>query len=258
MHVELTAPDTVRIVLTGPVILVRHGEVLALVERAWKADPVTQVFVDLSEVTSLDSSGVALLLLIRRRVLRAGKAFRLHGARPEVRRHLDLAGLTMLFGLPPLNDAGRSDAGHRTADTSEGTGSSAEAVVEILAEPFDRAGIRLVRQRLSSYAASCGISEQEQYKLVLAASEIMANAVLHGGGSGRITASRRGDRLCLEVVDHGPGIPRHYLGERPRPRPGRIGSSGLWLADQICERVDIDTGRDGTTVRLVFVLSTID
>ncbi|KHD72093.1 hypothetical protein MB27_42220 [Actinoplanes utahensis] len=128
--------------------------------------------------------------------------------------------------------------------------------MEILDERFDLDSIAKVRAQLSGYAVSCGMSEQDRYKLVLAASEIMANAVLHGGGSGRITVNRLADRLHLEIRDTGRGIPRRHLGDRPPPRPGRIGSQGLWMARQICERVDIRTGPGGTTVRLTFAVST--
>ena len=247
VQVDVTPQGTVRIVLTGAVILVRQEEVLTLVERAMKTEPVTRMSVDLNAVTALDSSGIALLLLLRRRALRAGVAFQLHGARPEIWQHLNLTGLTRLFGLP-------SPAGVTTAPPPGRADGQAATEVRILDEPFEMADIRGVRLRLSSYGASAGMSEMDQYQLMLAATEVMANSVRHGGGRGHIRVTRRGGHLIIEVTDHGPGIPRRYLAERPRPRPGRIGMAGLWLVHQLCERVDIDTGPHGTTVRLTIAL----
>src|SRR4051794_17252502 len=65
-RVDIIRGDTVRVVLAGMVLLVRHADVLSQVERAMKAGHCTEVQVDLTEVTALVSSGVALLILTRR------------------------------------------------------------------------------------------------------------------------------------------------------------------------------------------------
>jgi len=258
-HVEVTPRGTVRLVLAGSMILVRHEEILAQLDLALKAELSTEILIDLSDVTSMDSSGIALLLLVRRRARRAGKAFHLTGVRPEVMRHLYLAGLTLLLGLEPPDVAdGLSADGRAPLLSDDGAGGRAPGLLEILDERFDVDSITKIRAQLTTYAISSAMSDEDQYKLVLAASEIMANSVLHGGGTGRIRVTRRSDRLFLEISDNGRGIPRRHLGERRPPRPGRIGSQGLWLARKICERVDIDTGPGGTTVRLTFVVSTSD
>jgi anti-anti-sigma factor len=248
-QIDLVAGGTVRVVLSGTVIMVRSHDVLSQVERALKAAHGTRVQVDLTEVASLDSSGVALLILMRRLATRSGAELDVQGAGPEIRQHLHMAGLTTLLGLP-------------SADDSDGTGAVAAGeppgvdatVVHVLDQPFDRHGIRAIRDRLLSYATSCGLSGFDRYKLLLAATEIMTNAVYHGGGRGIINVERRGHRLILRITDHGPGIPRRHRTESPRPRPGRVRSSGLWLARKICERVDIDTRPGGTTVLLTYAL----
>jgi serine/threonine-protein kinase RsbW len=86
----------------------------------------------------------------------------------------------------------------------------------------------------------------------------MANVVVHGGGHGTIDVERLADRLLLRVTDQGPGIPRRRRVARHRPRPGRIGASGLWLARRLCERIDIQSGPGGTTVLLTCALSPHD
>jgi anti-anti-sigma factor len=247
-QIDIAGDGTVRVTLAGTVILVRHDDVLPEVERALKAEHGTRVQVDLSEVTALDSSGVALLLLTRRLATRSGAQFGVRGAGPEVLEHLQMAGLTGLFGLRAADGCGSATGAVARP------GGSGPAVVMVLDEPFDLHGIKAIRGRLAEYAISCAMSHSDRYKLLLAATEIMANVVRHGGGRGTIAVERRDDRLLLRVRDRGPGIPRRHRRRSPRPRPGRVGSAGLWLARQICERVDIDTGPSGTTVLLTFAL----
>lgn len=224
--------------------MVRTDDVLSEVERALKGAHATRLQVDLTEVAALDSSGVALLILLRRLAHRVDVAFAVGGERPEVRHHLDMAGLTGLLGLRPVTDS-----------EAVGTVAAGEVVdVPSLDERFDRGSLVAVRERLLTYAASCGLAGMDQYRLLLAVTEMMTNAVFHGGGRGTLTAERRGNRLILRIIDQGSGIPRQYRTERPRPRAGRIGSAGLWMARRICERVDIDTGPGGTTVQLTYPL----
>ncbi|MET0191402.1 MAG: ATP-binding protein [Pseudonocardia sediminis] len=225
--------------------MVRHDDVLSQVERALKAAHGTRVQVDMTDVVALDSSGVALLILIRRLAVRSGAEFGVQGAGSEIRQHVHMAGLTTLLGMRPPGDS--DDASAAVAEETAG-------VDHVLDAPFDRYSIRAIRDRLLSYATSCGLSGFDRYKLLLVATEIMTNAVFHGGGRGTIDVERRGDRLVLRITDHGPGIPRRHRTESPRPHPGRVRFSGLWLVRQICERVDIDSGPGGTTVLLTYAL----
>ena len=248
-QIDQAADGTVRVVLSGTVLLIRYEDVLSQVERTMKARPCPGVQVDLAEVTSMDSSGVALLILVRRLAVRAAIEFRVLGASPEVLRHLEMVGLTAMFGLSSPSAAEGS-----ITDVAEQPPEPAEDVVTVFDERFDRQGIQAIRDRLSRYATGCAVSGFELYKLLLAATEIMANVVVHGGGRGVIRAERQGDLLVLRVTDHGPGILRRHRRVNPRPHPGRIRSRGLWLARHVCERVDIDTGPDGTTVVLTYPL----
>ncbi|BCY05434.1 STAS domain-containing protein [Actinoplanes sp. L3-i22] len=255
-YVVVTAEGTVRLVLAGSLVLVRHADVLTHLEQALKAEPSTHVAVDLTEVTSMDSSGVALLLLVRRCARRAAKTFHVAGTPPEVLRHLHLAGLTVFLGLRPPDDARLSRTGGPAPPEFATSGGRAAPLAEVLDEAFGGDNMGHIRRQLSGYADGLAMSGQERYNLLLAATEIMTNAVRYGGGSGHITAAGRGNLLFLSISDSGRGIPRRYRGERPRPRPGHIGLYGLWLVGQICQRVDIDTGPGGTRVQLTFAVAT--
>ena len=84
--------------------------------------------------------------------------------------------------------------------------------------------------------------------MVLAVNEIAANSVQHGGGSGTLRIWREGDVLTCEIRDSG-----HLddpLADRRRPAPGEDGGRGLWLANQLCDLVQVRSFTTGTTVRL--------
>jgi anti-sigma regulatory factor (Ser/Thr protein kinase) len=84
--------------------------------------------------------------------------------------------------------------------------------------------------------------------LVIAASELAANSVMHGGGSGTLRLWRENGSLLAEVEDRGQ-IEEPLVG-RLRPGIAQEGGRGLWLANQLCDLVQIRSGAAGTTVRL--------
>ncbi|MFJ9611121.1 ATP-binding protein [Kitasatospora sp. NPDC101176] len=76
----------------------------------------------------------------------------------------------------------------------------------------DPASVPLARRILLGAMATAGVDPQVAHDLGVALSEACANAVEHGA-AGRsddgfqVTASISGDRLRIEVVDSGPGLP---------------------------------------------------
>ena len=113
---------------------------------------------------------------------------------------------------------------------------------------FDAKGLPAVRRLVSREAASAGFTTQPIADLVLATNEVATNSVLHGGGTGTLRIWREGGVLVTEVRDRG-----HFddpLADRRRPAPGRDGGRGLWLANQLCDLVQLRSVPSGTTVRL--------
>jgi anti-sigma regulatory factor (Ser/Thr protein kinase) len=87
--------------------------------------------------------------------------------------------------------------------------------------------------------------------LVTATSELAANSVMHGGGSGTLRLWFENGALLAEVEDRG-RIEEPLVG-RLRPDISQEGGRGLWLANQLCDLVQIRSGAGGTTVRLHLV-----
>jgi anti-sigma regulatory factor (Ser/Thr protein kinase) len=111
-----------------------------------------------------------------------------------------------------------------------------------------RASLGAVRQFVAVHAADSGLRHARTADLVLAASEIAANSVRHGGGGGTLRAWRDGDACVCELRDDGHIV--DPLAGRERPPAEQPGGRGLWLANHVCDLVQVRSSQRGTTVRL--------
>ena len=84
--------------------------------------------------------------------------------------------------------------------------------------------------------------------LVLCVDEIAANSLIHGGGAGVLRIWREPAALVCEVSDGGT-IADPLIG-REAPSLERLGGRGVWLANQLCDLVQIRSGAAGTIIRL--------
>lgn len=108
--------------------------------------------------------------------------------------------------------------------------------------------MRRVRDVTSRAARQAGFSRDREWDLVLAVNELATNSIRHGGGAGTLRVAVDGDRVLCEVADDG-WIRDPLIGRVP---PGVEGTSGrgLWIANQLCDLVQVHSGPAGTTVRL--------
>ena len=105
-----------------------------------------------------------------------------------------------------------------------------------------------VRHRVAAAAEAAGMDALAVADLVTATSELAANSVMHGGGAGTLRLWHEEGRLLAEVEDR--GTIEEPLAGRLRPDVSQEGGRGLWLANQLCDLVQIRSGGGGTTVRL--------
>jgi anti-sigma B factor antagonist len=82
--------------LSGDVDHACHDQLDAAADQV-TAVPARPVLVDLSEVTFLDSRGLAFLIRLRNHAQPAGHQVTLHEPPPTVRRVLEIAGMDQLF-----------------------------------------------------------------------------------------------------------------------------------------------------------------
>jgi anti-sigma regulatory factor (Ser/Thr protein kinase) len=113
---------------------------------------------------------------------------------------------------------------------------------------FDLTTLSEARSLVAAAAERAGMEPGEVADLVTAASELAANSVIHGGGSGTLRLWREEERLLAEVEDA--GLIEDPLVGRTQPEISQEGGRGLWLANRLCDLVQIRSGQQGTTVRL--------
>ena len=114
--------------------------------------------------------------------------------------------------------------------------------------PFTLESIPGVRHVVAVAARAAGFDQGDVDDVVLAAHELATNSVRHGGGRGVARVWRDATGLVCEVADRGRiGDP---LVGRERPKSTRPGGRGLWMANQLCDLVQVRTFADGNAVRL--------
>jgi anti-sigma regulatory factor (Ser/Thr protein kinase) len=105
-----------------------------------------------------------------------------------------------------------------------------------------------VRRRVAAAAERAGMDPRGVADLVTATSELAANSVMHGGGTGTLRLWHENGVLLAEVEDRG-RMDEPLVG-RLRPGIAQEGGRGIWLANQLCDLVQIRSGARGTVVRL--------
>ena len=102
------------------------------------------------------------------------------------------------------------------------------ASVVLVREPFTVDRLARVREIVSWAAAKVGLSLARAERYILAVSEAVTNAIVHGGGRGYLELVHTNQRaLTARVIDHGTGMP--VLGPIQRPPTSAIRGRGRWL-----------------------------
>ncbi|MEU6767055.1 ATP-binding protein [Streptomyces sp. NPDC046853] len=127
----------------------------------------------------------------------------------------------------------------------------------LLELPFGMTDLARLRLLVTRRAEDAGLCEPRLSDFVLAVHEVASNAVVHGGGKGRIHLARTDEGLRCSVADSGPGLncpepcESATLPEADEAENGR----GLWLAHALTDDCEVTVGQSGTTVTLVAFLS---
>jgi serine/threonine-protein kinase RsbW len=120
----------------------------------------------------------------------------------------------------------------------------------LLTASFDHSRVTELRHAVASCARNAGLSGERLEDFVVAVNELLTNAVRHGGGAGRVVLWRAGGSVVCEVADAGAGLAGPVPARPPKPAPDEPGGWGLWLAGELTDTLEIDTGEHGTTVRV--------
>ena len=109
-----------------------------------------------------------------------------------------------------------------------------------------RGDLRPVRDFVSRFAQRSGLDPDRAADLVLAVGELAANTLRHTSGGGVVSAWRAPGEVICQVTDQG-RISDPLVGRR---RPPDASGLGIWVVHQVCDLVELRTGRNGTAVRV--------
>jgi anti-sigma regulatory factor (Ser/Thr protein kinase) len=112
---------------------------------------------------------------------------------------------------------------------------------------FDASTLRTARGAVARLATDAGFSAAAVADLVVVVNELTTNSLVHARGDGVLRVWRDADVLICEVRDDG-----HLdqpLAGRERPTPDQESGRGLWVANQLCDLVQVRSFATGTVVR---------
>jgi anti-sigma regulatory factor (Ser/Thr protein kinase) len=113
---------------------------------------------------------------------------------------------------------------------------------------FDADLLSEMRRFVTAHIEHAELSQDRAHDFLLAVNEIAGNSVRHGGGSGVLEIWQDDGTLLCDVEDSGE-ITAPLVG-RERPEGGQSHGYGLWLANQLCDLVQVRTFPAGNVVRL--------
>jgi anti-sigma regulatory factor (Ser/Thr protein kinase) len=106
---------------------------------------------------------------------------------------------------------------------------------------FGLADLSDLRRLVTSKAIRAGLSSERAADLALAFNEIATNAIVHGTPPATTRVWEEDGEVICEVTDAGSGIDDPHPGQVPPPVDAP-GGRGMWLARQLCDRLEVHNG----------------
>lgn len=114
--------------------------------------------------------------------------------------------------------------------------------------PFGAGDLSTVREVVRRACEAARLHPAATDDVVLAAHELAANSVHHAGGGGSLLVWDEPGALAVEVRDQG-HIDDPLVGRHPLDLASEHGR-GIWMANQLCDLVQVRSGDHGTQVRI--------
>ena len=105
-----------------------------------------------------------------------------------------------------------------------------------------------MRAVVAAEAAKAGLAKDRASNLVIAANEVATNSLRQGRDTAVLRIWKEDEALVCEVSDRGQLV--SPLADRQEPAPDLGAGRGLWLANHLCDLMQLRSEPDGTTVRL--------
>ncbi|HEY0633165.1 MAG TPA: anti-sigma factor antagonist [Thermoleophilaceae bacterium] len=209
----------------------------------------TQLIIDMTAATFIDSTAIGVLVGHLRRMGEAGGSLTVACANENVLRTFEIAGLEReleiraKFTEALVRRVARAPQVHRLSSFLRAPG-TLELRLEAHAAEVARA-----RGFAAAAARRFGLDPRRRYDFALAASEAVANAIEHGGscrdGGIELWITERSDALTVGVRDGGRFV-LDPLPPDPLPERGR----GLRLMSRLVDEISIERNNAHTEVTL--------
>ena len=206
------------------------------------------IVVNLASVDYIDSSGLATLISLYRRLRAAGGQLMLVNVSERIMRALRQARMSEF--IPTM---GAQALRH---DKIQAAPAETPRMVRTLAVPCDASRMSETRRAVGELLESLDLPRDMVFDLTLALGEALGNAFDHGSGEtgeGRVTVtvSLYNDRIVMEVTDCGCGCSFEDGDELPEPTETR--GRGIRLMLMLADAISIEPKKSGhgTSVRLV-------
>jgi anti-sigma regulatory factor (Ser/Thr protein kinase) len=115
-----------------------------------------------------------------------------------------------------------------------------------------RSDLSQVRALVLKNAREAGLTGAKADDLVLAVSEAAANTLRYTESAGTLAIWHDDKEIVCQIHDE--GIITDPLVGQHKPGLDGPGGHGLWLVNQVCDRVELTSGADGTTIRMHMLL----
>ena len=109
-------------------------------------------------------------------------------------------------------------------------------------------GLDAFRRFAVAQATEAGLGIRNRVDFVVAVSELAKASLVEGDGEGTAAIWREGERIVCEIRSR--SRLTDPLGDRQLPADGTRYDFGLWVANQLCDLVQVRSSPDGTVARL--------
>jgi anti-sigma regulatory factor (Ser/Thr protein kinase) len=181
-----------------------------------------------------------------------------HSAQPGASGRADTrAGVSCLLMTRDGKIAQRAPAGQEALPVQPVAGSNGDGPL-LSPDPDDpmsytyTTDLAAIRAVVHRYAIEAGLSEARAIDLTLAVSEVAANTVKHAKSPGSLKIWYDAREFVCQIHDE--GVITDPLAGRRQPSLDALGGHGLWIVNQVCDQVEMQSDETGTTITLHMAL----